>query len=336
MFKDYAVIYCSAGRGGDGCVAFRHESCAPKGGPSGGDGGRGGSIYLVADRQESTLISHVRNPHVRAEHGHPGQGSTKHGASAEDIFVKVPVGTLVFDRDKNILLRDLKAHGEKVCVAKGGRGGHGNKKFATSTNQSPRQSVPGQKGEIRTLRLELKLIADVGLVGLPNAGKSTLISCVSAARPKIADYPFTTLTPYPGIVELSNDRRFVMVDIPGLIEGASEGHGLGHRFLKHVERTRVLVHLVEIKPEDGSDPITNYKTIVGELERYSPALAAKPRLTIYTKADMVEDPDAVAAEMNHALGIEGFAVSSPLGIGLPRLLEDLWKMVSKPDVEVVV
>lgn len=328
MFKDHAVVYVQAGRGGDGCVAFRRELFAPKGGPFGGDGGRGGSIHFVADHHESTLLSLVRNPHIRGESGDPGQGKTMEGRSGEDVVVKVPVGTLIFDKEKNILLRDLKAHGDTVCVARGGNGGYGNKHFATATNQAPRKAIPGQEGEKRTLRLELRLIADVGLVGLPNAGKSTLISRVSAARPKIADYPFTTLHPHPGIVELSGERRFVMVDIPGLIEGASEGHGLGHRFLKHVERTRALVHLVELAPADGSDPAENYAIIVRELERYSAALAMKPRLTVYTKADLVPDPDDRVRELNQRLGIEAYAISSAVGTGIDRTLEEAWRMIA--------
>ncbi|MCB9833243.1 MAG: GTPase ObgE [Planctomycetes bacterium] len=326
-FKDHAVIHVKAGRGGDGKVSFRREKYIDKGGPDGGDGGHGASVYLEADSQESTLLSHLRNPHVRAEAGEHGRGKNQHGKCGEDLVLKVPVGTLVQDLHSGVLLRDLKEDGERVCVAKGGRGGHGNKHFANATNQAPRQAVPGLEGEQRDLRLELKLIADVGLVGLPNAGKSTLISAVSAARPKVANYPFTTLKPHPGIVELAGFRRFVMVDIPGLIEGASEGQGLGHRFLRHVERTRVIIHLVELAPQDGSDPLANHEIIVQELDRYSKALAAKPRLTVFSKADLLPDAQERAAELAAQLGISSYAVSSATRTNLDRLLEDCWRLL---------
>ncbi len=327
-FRDHAVIHVKAGRGGDGKVSFRREKYVEKGGPDGGDGGHGASVYLIADSQQSTLLSYLRNPHVRAEHGENGGGANCHGKRGEDIYLRVPVGTLVQELHTGALLRDLKEDGDSVCVAKGGRGGHGNKHFANSVNQAPRQAVPGMEGEQRDLRLELKLIADVGLVGLPNAGKSTLISAVSAARPKVADYPFTTLKPHPGIVELPGFRRFVMVDIPGLIQGASEGSGLGHRFLRHVERTRVIVHLVELAPIDGSDPLANHDVIVGELERYSQALAAKPRLTVFSKADLVPDAETMAAELAAKLGIDSYALSSASRTNLDRLLEDCWALLN--------
>ncbi|MEE9392424.1 MAG: GTPase ObgE [Planctomycetota bacterium] len=332
MFKDHAVIYVSAGKGGNGAISFRREKYVPAGGPDGGNGGHGGSVYLVADGQESTLISQVRNPHVRAENGVHGQGRDCHGRRGEDSVIKVPIGTLVFDKNDETMLRDLKNEGDRVCVAKGGRGGFGNEHFKSSSNQTPRQANPGSSGESRTLRLELKLIADVGLVGLPNAGKSTFISKVSAAHPKVADYPFTTLDPHPGIVEMSGFRRFVMMDIPGLIEGAAVGQGLGHRFLKHVERTRALVHLVDMAPMDESDPVEAFRTIVAELERYSPALAKKPRLTVFSKADLVADPVARAAELAAEMGVEAYAVSSATGFNVERLLEDIWVMI-KPESE---
>ena len=328
MFKDHAVIYVKAGRGGDGCIAFRREKYIPKGGPAGGNGGVGGSVYLEACGQESTLLSLVRNPHVRARPGAHGQGKGMDGAQGDDVVVKVPVGTLVFDREKNTLLRDLEHQGDRVRVVRGGHGGHGNRHFKSSTNQAPRYAVPGQVGEERTLRLELKLIADVGLVGLPNAGKSTLISRVSAAAPKVADYPFTTLQPHPGIVELSNFRRFVMMDIPGLIEGAAEGHGLGHRFLRHVERTRVLVHMVDITGGDRGDAVTAYRAIVDELERYSDALAAKPRVTVLSKSDLVADPEEQAAEISKEFGIDVWPISAATGQGLDRLLEAVWREIA--------
>ena len=327
MFKDYAVIYVNAGKGGDGCLSFRREKYIPKGGPDGGDGGRGGSIYLVASEHQNTLLSLVRHPHIRAKNGQHGMGANRYGKSADDVYVEVPPGTLVYERDTRTLLRDLKEVGDKVCVARGGYGGYGNSHFASATNQTPRQTNPGGPGEQRTLELELKLIADVGLVGLPNAGKSTLISRVSAARPKVADYPFTTLQPHPGVIDLGDERRFVMVDIPGLIEGAAEGQGLGHRFLKHVERTRVLLHMVELEPLDGGDPKEQFQVILEELQRYSPALAARPRLTVFTKSDLMPDADEKAAALAEELGIEAYAISSATGHNLERLLEDLWKLL---------
>ncbi|MCA9319233.1 MAG: GTPase ObgE [Planctomycetes bacterium] len=328
MFKDYAVIYVRAGNGGNGCAAFRREKYVDRGGPDGGDGGRGGSVYLVASEHENTLLSLVRNPHVRARPGEDGMGKGMHGRGAEDVEVLVPVGTLVFERKSRTLLRDLKAAGDRVCVAKGGFGGWGNKHFAHSGNQAPRQCNPGSEGEERELELELKMIADVGLVGLPNAGKSTLISRVSAARPKVADYPFTTLSPHPGVIELPGQRRFVMMDIPGLIEGAAEGLGLGHRFLKHVERTRVILHLVDMAPPDGSDPVLNFRTIEAELGRYSKALAEKPRLLVFSKADCLEDPQRRAEALATEVGRPMRWISSVTGEGLDRLLEEVWTLLN--------
>lgn len=331
MFKDYAVVYVQAGKGGDGCVSFRREKYVAAGGPDGGDGGNGGSVYFVADHHESTLISLVRNPHIRADKGRPGEGRSCYGKRGQDVEVKVPIGTLIFDKDSKTLLRDLKEEGDRVCVAKGGSGGFGNEHFKSAHNQSPRTANKGLDGETRTLRLELKLIADVGLVGFPNAGKSTLISAVSAARPKVGDYPFTTLEPHPGIVELDGFRRFVMMDIPGLIEGAADGQGLGHRFLKHIERTRVLVHLVDLAPFDGTDPLENYRAIEDELQRYSEALASKPRLLIFSKADLVPDPKARAAELAAELGVEAYAISAATRYETKRLLEDLWRLLHPED-----
>ncbi|MEZ6197620.1 MAG: GTPase ObgE [Planctomycetota bacterium] len=328
MFKDYAIVHVRAGKGGNGCVSFRREKYVPAGGPDGGDGGHGGSIYLVADHHESTLLSLVRNPHVFGEHGEPGRGRNKHGRRGTDVEVKVPVGTLVYDRGTDTLLRDLKEIGDRVCVARGGTGGYGNDHFKSALNQTPRQANDGTEGESRTLRLELKLIADVGLVGLPNAGKSTLISAVSAARPKVADYPFTTLDPHPGIVEVDPDRRFVMMDIPGLIEGAAEGQGLGHRFLKHVERTRVIVHVVDMAPIDGSDPVASFRTIEFELARYSEALAKKPRRLVFSKSDLVSDPAARARELSAEIGLEGRPISAVARMGTRELLEDLWRLLA--------
>ncbi len=330
-FRDHAVIHVRAGKGGNGAIAFRREKYIAKGGPDGGDGGRGGSVYLEACHQESTLLTLVRNPHQRARGGVNGGGKSMHGAKGEDVIVKVPVGTLIYEKDTGILLRDLKLDGDRVCVAQGGRGGWGSNHFANATRQTPRYANPGLNGDERTLRLELELLAAVGLVGLHNAGKSTLITAISAARPKVANYPFTTLQPHPGIIELSDFRRFVMVDIPGLIEGASEGTGLGHRFLRHVERTRALIHMVELAPIDGTNPVDNYRTIMEELRRYSPALAQKPMITVFCKSDMVQNPDKVAAEMSQELGIKAYAISSAVRHNLDVLLEDAWLLLNPRD-----
>lgn len=328
MFRDEARIYVKAGDGGPGCMSFRREKYIPKGGPDGGDGGRGGHIYLVADASENTLLSLARNPHFRAKSGTPGSGNNKHGRGGDDLVVPVPVGTIVRDVESGIVLKDLSEPDERVRVAEGGIGGRGNARFKSATNQTPRKFDKGRPGESRTLRLELKLIADVGLLGLPNAGKSTLITRVSKATPKIADYPFTTLDPHPGIVELSGYRRFVMMDIPGLIEGAHTGQGLGDRFLRHVERTRVLVHMVDLAPTDDTRTETHYEVILNEITQFGHGLAEKPRLVVYSKADLVEDPEARADELNEALGLEGYPVSAVTGLNLDRLLEDCWKLLN--------
>ncbi|MHC4126088.1 MAG: GTPase ObgE, partial [Planctomycetota bacterium] len=275
MFIDEARIYVKAGDGGDGCLSFRREKYIPKGGPDGGDGGGGGDVYFETVEGIDTLLDFAGKSHWCAGNGQPGSGSNKHGSDGEDLVIKVPPGTLIYDVDFELVLKDLNKVGMKVCICRGGKGGRGNKSFATSTNQAPRITTQGKKGRERNIRLELKLIADVGLVGMPNAGKSTLISRCSAARPKIADYPFTTLKPVLGIVELSDFRRFVMADIPGLIEGAHSGAGLGYEFLKHIERTTILAHIIDIMPVDGSDPVENYNAIRSELKQYSRALAGK-------------------------------------------------------------
>ena len=258
MFVDEAQIWIKAGDGGHGCVSFRREKFIPKGGPDGGDGGDGGNVYFQAVKNLDTLIDFAGKHHWQAQKGQQGSSNNKHGANGQDLIIKVPPGTLIYDTDLDLLLKDLSEINVKVRVCRGGRGGRGNKSFATAINQTPRNAKPGKPGQQRNLRLELKLIADVGLVGMPNAGKSTLISRCSAARPKIADYPFTTIEPVLGIIELSDFRRFVMADIPGLIEGAHAGAGLGHDFLKHIERTTLIVHILDIMPTDGSDPAENY------------------------------------------------------------------------------
>lgn len=326
MFVDEARIWVKAGDGGNGCVSFRREKFVPKGGPDGGDGGRGGHVYFETVNDLDTLLDFAGKHHWRAENGRPGQGSNKHGADGQDLVIRVPSGTLIYDTDWNLLLKDLSEAGMRVQVCKGGKGGKGNKAFASATHQTPREFESGKPGQERNLRLELKLIADVGLVGLPNAGKSTLISRCSAAKPKIASYPFTTLEPVLGIVGLSDFRRFVMADIPGLIEGASEGAGLGHDFLKHIERTTIIVHILDIMPMDGSDPVDNYHTIRAELERHSHVLADKPEVIVANKIDL--DPDGERlAHVQERLGPDIPAISAATGQGIKELTERLWQKI---------
>lgn len=328
MFVDEAKIYVKAGDGGPGCVAFRREKYVPKGGPDGGNGGRGGHVVFEAAGDLDTLIDFAGQHHWRAENGRPGSGSNRTGADGGDLLIRVPVGTLIYDIDLGLLLKDLNQVGMRARVCRGGKGGRGNKAFATATNQTPRTAEPGTPGQERNLRLELKLIADVGLVGKPNAGKSTLISRCSAARPKIADYPFTTLEPVLGIVELSGFRRFVVADLPGLIEGAHRGAGLGFEFLRHIERTALIVHLLDALPLDGSDPIENYKAIRRELEEHSTALAAKPEVIVVNKVDL--DPQGrVAARLRRHLRKRVVSISAATGQGIQELLEGLWKKVRR-------
>ncbi len=318
VFKDEAIIEVQAGKGGDGIVSFRREKYVPRGGPDGGDGGKGGSVVLVADPSLNSLYKIGSSPLYKAEDGESGKGSNMTGRSGKDLVVRVPVGTLVYDADRGYLLKDLSFEGAKVVVAKGGKGGKGNARFATPEMRAPRFAEKGRKGQRRKLRLELKLIAHVGLVGLPNAGKSTLLSRLSSARPKIADYPFTTLTPHLGIVELDIGRTFVLADIPGLVEGAHEGHGLGHRFLRHIERTKYLLHLVDCSSM-AEDPVRAWETIRKELEAYSKELASKEYLVVATKMD---DPMAMerAGKLEKALGREVLRISAVTGFGLDRLL----------------
>ncbi len=329
MFVDEAQIWVKAGDGGNGCVSFRREKFVPKGGPDGGDGGRGGHVYFEAAGDLDTLLDFAGKHHWRAENGRAGQGSNKSGADGQDLVIRVPPGTLIYDADWNLLLKDLHEVGMRVLVCKGGKGGRGNKTFATATHQTPREFEPGKPGQERNLRLELKLIADVGLVGLPNAGKSTLISRCSAARPKIAAYPFTTLEPVLGIVGLSDFRRFVMADIPGLIEGASEGAGLGHDFLKHIERTAIIVHILDLMPMDGTDPVDNYHTIRAELERHSQVLADKPEVIVANKVDLDPDDERLA-HVQERLGPDILAISAATGQGIKELTELLWQRVKEP------
>jgi GTP-binding protein len=328
MFIDRAQIWVKAGDGGHGCVSFRRERFIPKGGPDGGDGGRGGNVYFEAVENLDTLLDFAGKHHWQARNGQPGSGNNKFGANGDDLIIKVPPGTLIYDTDLDLLLKDMNEIGLKVRVCLGGRGGKGNKAFATSINQTPRNAEPGKKGQERNIRLELKLIADVGLVGLPNAGKSTLISRCSEARPKIADYPFTTLEPVLGIVELSDYRRFVMADIPGLIEGAHNGAGLGYAFLKHIERTTIIAHILDIMPMDSSDPVENYNAIRHELEQYSKTLAGKQEVIIVNKTDL--DPDGkVVKDLIEKLNKEVHPISAVTGSGIKELSELLWQKVKE-------
>ena len=323
MFIDEATITVEGGNGGNGCLSFRREKFVPRGGPDGGDGGHGGSVIFIATANLNTLQNFRFNPLLRAERGKHGSGANKTGRSAADRVVPVPAGTLVFDEERVLLLADLNQPGDRFTAACGGRGGKGNARFASSTNRAPTRHEPGYEGEKRILHLELKLLADVGLVGFPNAGKSTLISRVSAARPKIADYPFTTLIPNLGVVDRGDYRSFVMADIPGLIEGAHEGAGLGHQFLRHVERCKVLLHLVDPLAPDR-DPLEDIQAINRELRRYSAVLAEKPQLLVLTKSDALQDQtvvDRVQAWADDA-GTLLLVISSVSGDGLDRLVRE--------------
>lgn len=291
-FIDEAQITVEAGKGGDGCCSFLRLKFMPNGGPDGGDGGDGGSIFLLADESINTLVDYRFVHQYKAENGEKGHGRNCSGKSGEDLVLRVPVGTVVYDDHTDELIVDLSAHGQKACVAKGGRHGIGNTHFKSSTNRSPRRTIPGTAGDKRDLRLELKVLADVGLVGLPNAGKSTLIRALSAARPKVADYPFTTLFPHLGVVRVSRFRSFVIADLPGLIEGAADGAGLGIRFLKHVARTRLLWHVVDLMPADKSDPIRDVQIIAKELEKYDTSLITKERWLVFNKSDLLDPQEA--------------------------------------------
>jgi len=333
MFVDEVDIHVTAGDGGRGCLSFRREKFVPRGGPDGGDGGTGGSVFIVATLTKNTLIDFRFHPEFEAKGGHHGQGANKTGQTAHDLEIPVPIGTLVFEKDpasgEVTPMADLTEEGQRVLVAKGGRGGRGNARFVSSTNRAPRRTEPGVTGEERFLRLQLKLIADVGIVGFPNAGKSTLISRISAARPKIADYPFTTLSPNLGVVRLGDDRSFVAADVPGLIEGAHTGHGLGHQFLRHIERTKVLVHLVDVSGASGRDPVQDFDTILEELRLFDAKVAAKPQLVAATKMDAVDDPSRVEALEHHvrALDLPFFRISAVAGTGLDDLLEAAWRQI---------
>src|SRR6187402_2848176 len=339
MFVDEVDIQVQAGDGGKGCMSFRREMRVPRGGPNGGDGGQGGSITVVASAHQNTLVHYRFHPEFKAERGGHGLGSDCTGAGGADLELEVPPGTVVYDKhgDELIPLADLRDVGDRVLVARGGRGGRGNAAFATSTNRAPRRTEPGQPGEERPLRLRLKLLADVGLVGFPNTGKSTIISRISSAKPKIADYPFTTLTPNLGVVGLSGDRSFVAADVPGLIEGAHEGHGLGHRFLSHLERTRVLIHVVDISSATGRDPVEDFDTITRELALFpgrdasGERLQDKPVVVAANKIDALDEPDRLDRLRAHLQekGIPLYPVSAATGDGLPLLLEAAWKKLAE-------
>ena len=346
MFVDEAKIFVKAGDGGNGCVAFRREKYVPRGGPSGGDGGRGGSVYLEANPNDNTLLRYRYNREFKADRGRHGEGSNCSGVSGDDTVLKVPVGTLVFDSTGNVLLADLKRPGQRLLVAQGGRGGRGNQHFAKPWHQAPREKEEGEAGEERNLRLELKLLADVGLVGFPNAGKSTLISVISAARPKIANYPFTTLEPNLGVVNADGGtgghgtelgRTFVVADLPGLIEGASQGAGLGIRFLRHVERTRLLVHLIDTSDMAEMDPVKAFEIIEGELGAFSEKLLEKPMIVAATKLDATTDRTKLEElrEFCKKKGLEFHAISAAAGEGVKELVRGIADALDKIPKEMI-
>jgi len=333
-FFDEATIDISAGHGGAGCVSFRREKFIPFGGPNGGDGGRGGSVYALADQNINTLIDYRYTRRFDAKNGEPGRGSDQFGAAGADIEMRMPVGTIVRNAETGEVMAELLEHGQRVLLAKGGDGGFGNLHFKSSTNRSPRQKTPGWPGEAFKLQLELRVLADVGLLGMPNAGKSTFIAAVSNARPKIADYPFTTLHPNLGVVRVGPERSFVVADIPGLIEGASEGAGLGHQFLRHLQRTRLLLHIVDAAPFDDSvDPVAQARAIVAELKKYDPALHAKPRWLVFNKLDMVPAAEREARVKDYVRRLRWkgpvFAISALARDGLQPLLEKIQNFVAE-------
>ena len=327
MFIDRVKIKVKAGDGGNGVTAFRREKFVPRGGPSGGNGGRGGDLWLESDEGLNTLLHLRYNPEHKAERGHHGEGSNRYGKDGEDITVKVPVGTQVFDVETEQLLYDFTEPGQRFLAAKGGRGGFGNSHFATSTNRAPRYHQEGGIGDESELQLELKLIADVGLVGFPNAGKSTLISVISAAKPKIADYPFTTLEPNLGVVDIGEYKTFVVADIPGLIEGASEGAGLGDRFLRHVERTKLILHLVDVSSISGRDPVEDYEIINRELANYNQDLATRPQIVVATKIDALDEPERLESlrARAEADGKEFLQISAVTNLGTKELVSAVAK-----------
>ena len=333
MLVDEAIIHVRSGKGGNGVTHFRREKSIMKGGPDGGDGGRGGHVILVGDGHLDTLVEFQHRPHHFAKNGENGAKKKCHGSDATDLFVRVPLCSIVHDAETGEFIADIVEDGQRVMVAEGGKGGWGNDRFKTATHQSPTECTPGGEAVERTLRLELKLIADIGFVGLPNAGKSTLLGATSRANAKVGDYPFTTRRPQLGIAELPGDRRIVLADIPGLIEGASEGAGLGHDFLRHIERTKAIVHLVDIAPVDGSKPAENYRTIRGELHAFSPTLAEKPELVVFSKIDLIPEGERakrirrLATEIGLGKGEEPVVISAATGEGMRELLERAYALV---------
>ncbi|HEY2189399.1 MAG TPA: GTPase ObgE [Caldimonas sp.] len=331
-FVDEATIEVVAGNGGNGCMSFRREKFIPFGGPNGGDGGRGGSVWVLADRNLNTLIDFRYARRHEARNGENGRGSDQYGAAAEDIVLRMPVGTIIRDADSAEHIAELLEHDQKVLLAKGGDGGFGNLHFKSSTNRAPRQKTPGWPGEHKRLQLELRVLADVGLLGMPNAGKSTLIAAISNARPKIADYPFTTLHPNLGVVRVAPEQSFVVADIPGLIEGAAEGAGLGHQFLRHLQRTRLLLHLVDFAPFDGADPVAQVRAIVAELAKYDPELAAKPRWLVLNKVDMVPAEERAERMKSFARRLRWkgpmFAISALTREGCDALVRAIYEHVA--------
>jgi len=328
MFVDEVEIRVEAGQGGDGCMSFRREKFVPRGGPDGGDGGNGGSVIVLAEDGVNSLTALAHRKQWKAASGQQGRGSQCHGAAADDLVIRVPPGTVIYDAPRGFVLKDLAASGDRVVVAQGGRGGKGNLRFKTSINRAPRQSTPGGEGEARTIRLELKIIADVGLIGKPNAGKSTLLSRLSRARPEIASYPFTTKYPNLGRVQIDYDRSFIMADIPGLIEGSHAGAGLGHEFLRHIQRAGILVHLVEPQPADQTDPVLNYRVIRDELEQYDAALGRRPEIVAVTKADLpgaAEVRDQLAATIDRPV----LLISAVTGEGLNELVAAIVTTLNK-------
>ena len=332
MFIDQIELLCKGGDGGNGCLSFRREAHVPRGGPDGGDGGDGGRVIVQATKDLTNLAHLLGHKHWNAERGTHGQGKLKTGKRGKDAIIRVPIGTLIYDGKHGNLLRDLDVDEESVVVAKGGNGGRGNKHFATSVNRAPREFEEGEHGEQRAIRLDLKLIADVGLVGKPNAGKSTLLSRMTRATPEIASYPFTTKYPNLGMVRVGYGQQFVIADIPGLIEGAHDGVGLGHEFLRHVERTRVFVHLVEPTPMDGSDPIENYRNIRDELRLYDASLADRPEVPVVTKCELPEAAE-VAERLSAEIGKPVLSISAVTGKGLPVLTQSLVKLIDPVDDE---
>jgi GTP-binding protein len=334
MFVDRYTIECKAGDGGHGCVSFRREAHVPRGGPDGGDGGDGGDVLIIADENIGSLTNLVGHKHWQADRGMNGKGSLKAGRDGADVEIRVPPGTLVKNPETGEILCDLDHHGATFLAAKGGRGGRGNKHFATATNRVPREFERGELGESRTVLLELKLIADVGLIGKPNAGKSTLLSRLTRATPEIASYPFTTKYPNLGVARIGFDRQFVLADIPGLIEGAHAGVGLGHEFLRHVERTKVLVHLVEPSPADEADPLENYRAIREELRLYDESLLSRPELVVVTKCEL-PGAESIARELESEIGSPVLRISAVTGKGLPELVSRVFALLNQEQAQVI-